>query len=253
MLLERPGEVVTREEIQKRLWPADTFVDFDRGLNRATNRPRESLGDDADSPRFIETLPRRGYRSIAPVDKLHESGRVAEPMSRPGDIVPTSRSQRWPGFNRAGPRMGWAIAILGIALLTFGGWFTFFRPWDRAVESVAVLPFSNGSPDSSAEYLSDGITESLINNLSQLPNLRVMARSTVFRYKGKDTDPQKIGNELHVEAVLSGRLLQQGNMLIIQTELKQARSSGVASSTAMRTTFLLSKTSFPRRSQRSCG
>jgi DNA-binding winged helix-turn-helix (wHTH) protein/TolB-like protein len=253
MLLERPGEVVTREEIQKRLWPADTFVDFDRGLNRATNRPRESLGDDADSPRFIETLPRRGYRFIAPVDKLHESGRVAEPMSRPGDIVPTSRSQRWPGFNRAGPRMGWAIAILGIALLTFGGWFTFFRPWDRAVESVAVLPFSNGSPDSSAEYLSDGITESLINNLSQLPNLRVMARSTVFRYKGKDTDPQKIGNELHVEAVLSGRLLQQGNMLIIQTELKQARSSGVASSTAMRTTFLLSKTSFPRRSQRSCG
>src|SRR5580704_16544646 len=67
MLLEHPGEVVTREEIQKRLWPADTFVDFDRGLNRATNRLREALGDEADSTRFIETLPRRGYRFIAPV------------------------------------------------------------------------------------------------------------------------------------------------------------------------------------------
>ena len=121
MLLERPGEVVTREEIQKRLWPADTFVDFERGLNRATNRLRESLGDDADSPRFIETLPRRGYRFIAQVDKLHESGRVAELMSRQGDTVPTSRSPHPPGFNRARPRIGLAIAIVGIALVTLGG------------------------------------------------------------------------------------------------------------------------------------
>ena len=224
MLLERPGEVVTREEIQKRLWPADTFVDFDRGLNRATNRLRESLGDDADSPRFIETLPRRGYRFIAQVDKLHESGRVAELMSQQGDTVSTSRSPHSPGFNRAGPRIGLAIAIVGIALLTLGGWFAFFRPRDRAIESVAVLPFSNGGSDSDAEYLSDGITESLINNLSQLPNLRVMARSTVFRYKGKDTDPQKIGNDLHVEAVLSGRLLQQGKMLIIQADLVDVKT-----------------------------
>ena len=89
---------------------------------------------------------------------------------------------------------------------------------------MAVLPFSNGSSDSNAEYLSDGITESLINNLSQLPNLRVMACSTVFRYRGKDTDPQKIGNDLHVEAVLSGRLLQQGNMLIIHAELMDVKT-----------------------------
>src|SRR5580700_8467317 len=80
MLLERPGGVVTREEIQKRLWPGDTFVDFDRGLNRAANRLRESLGDEADSPRFIETLPRRGYRFIAPVVKLDEGGHVEEPV-----------------------------------------------------------------------------------------------------------------------------------------------------------------------------
>jgi TolB-like protein/Tfp pilus assembly protein PilF len=89
---------------------------------------------------------------------------------------------------------------------------------------VAVLPFANGSSDSNADYLSDGITESLINNLSQLPNLHVMARSTVFRYKGKDADPQTVGNDLHVRAVLSGRLLQQGNTLIVQAELMDVRT-----------------------------
>jgi TolB-like protein/DNA-binding winged helix-turn-helix (wHTH) protein/Tfp pilus assembly protein PilF len=224
MLLERPGEVVTREEIQKRLWPADTFVDFDRGLNRATNRLRESLGDEADSPRFIETLPRRGYRFIAPVAKLDESGHVAELVSPQAEAVPANGSPRSPGFDRVRLRIGFLIAIVAIALLTVAAWFAFFRPRDGAIESVAVLPFSNGSSDSNAEYLSDGITESIINNLSQLPNLRVMARSTVFRYKAKDADPQKIGNDLHVQAVLSGRLLQQGNVLIIQVELMDVKT-----------------------------
>ncbi len=224
MLLEHPGEVVTREEIQKRLWPADTFVDFDRGLNRATNRLRESLGDEADSPRFIETLPRRGYRFIAPVTKWDESGHVAEQLPPRADAVPANGGPHSPRFDRARLRIGFLIATVAIALLTLAAWFGFFRPRAGAIESVAVLPFSNDSSDSNAEYLSDGITESLINNLSQLPNLRVMARSTVFRYKAKDTDPQKIGNDLHVQAVLSGRLLQQGNVLIIQAELMDVKT-----------------------------
>ena len=224
MLLEHPGEVVTREEIQKRLWPADTFVDFDRGLNRATNRLRESLGDDAESPRFIETLPRRGYRFIAPVVKSDESGHVAELVPPQADTVPTNGSPYSPGYDRVRLRIGFVTALVAIALLTVAAWFAFFRPRHGAIESVAVLPFSNGSSDSNAEYLSDGITESLINNLSQLPNLRVMARSTVFRYKANDADPQKIGNDLHVQAVLSGRLLQQGNVLIIQAELMDVKT-----------------------------
>jgi Tol biopolymer transport system component/DNA-binding winged helix-turn-helix (wHTH) protein len=124
MLLERPGEVVTREEIQKRLWPADTFVDFDRGLNRATNRLRESLGDDADSPRFIETLPRRGYRFIAQVDKLHESGRVAELMLQQ-DEIPWRVPAVLPWW-RSKPALGLGGLILVCMVLAAG-----FHWWHR--------------------------------------------------------------------------------------------------------------------------
>ena len=224
MLLECSGEVVTREEIQKRLWPTDTFVDFDRGLNRATNRLRESIGDEAGNPRFIETLPRRGYRFIGQIEKLDGGRNTAELVSGQDDAVSTNRSRHLPSFGRARARIGFAIAIIILGLLALAAWFFFLRPRDGAIQSVAVLPFINASADSNVEYLSDGITESLINNLSQLPNLRVMARSTVFRYKGKDIDPQKIGNDLNVQAVLSGRLLQQGNVLVIQAELMDVKT-----------------------------
>jgi len=222
LLLECPGEVVTREELQKRLWPTDTFVDFDRGLNRATNRLRESLGDEADNPRFIETLPRRGYRFIGQVEKGDEGGSPPELVSGQDSAAPADRNSQSPNFDWARAQIGFVIAIIGLGLLAAG--FFFLRPRDGAIQSLAVLPFVNASSDSNAEYFSDGITESLINNLSQLPNLRVMARSTVFRYKGKDTDPQKIGNDLRVQAVLSGRLLQQGSVLIIQAELMDVKT-----------------------------
>ena len=107
-----------------------------------------------------------------------------------------------------------------------GKGYRFFAPVNavpvsrpEGIESIAVLPFANESSDPDAEYLSDGITESLISNLSQICSLRVIARSTVFRYRGKDTDPQKAGNDLHVRAVVSGRLLQHGSTLIVRVEL----------------------------------
>ncbi len=116
----------------------------------------------------------------------------------------------------------WRLAAGGIALaalLVLVAWFTLFRGRGEAIDSVAVLPFVNVSADPQTEYLSDGITESVINNLSQLRSLRVMARSTVFRYKGKEADPQKVGQELHVGAVLTGRLQERGDTLVIQAEL----------------------------------
>jgi len=166
-LLERNGEVVTREELRTKLWPSDTFVDFDHGLNAAVNKLRTALGDSADSSRYVETLLGRGYRFVAPIlPSLRVSPRHHEP-----------------------------------------------------IESVAVLPFSNGGIDADAEYLSDGITEGVINSLSQILNLRVIARSTAFRYRHTEIDPQKAGSDLHVRAVVVGKLLQRGNTVIVQAEL----------------------------------
>src|SRR6202166_3459207 len=218
LLLQRPGEVVSREELRSQIWGSDTFFDFDNGLNTSINKLREALGDSADTPRFIETMPRRGYRFIAPVERLDDTGRSAERISRQGHTVVT---------NRNSPRRKSFLAASGVALvaaLALAIWLAFFRTKADVIDSLAVLPLASDNSDPGAEYLSDGITESLINNLSQIPNLRVMARSTVFRYKGNDADPQKAGNGLHVHAVLSGRLLQHGDTLIVRTELMDVRT-----------------------------
>ena len=174
-LLNCPGELVTREELQRELWPADTFVNFEQSLNAAVKRLRHALGDSPDNSRFVETLARRGYRFIAPV-------------SYPAD-APVSQQAPSP-----------------------------------AVGSLAVLPFENAETDPGTEYLADGITETLINQLSRLACLRVMARSTVFRYKDKALDPRAIGRKLGVDAVLIGRVLQRGDALLVGTELVEVQN-----------------------------
>jgi TolB-like protein/Flp pilus assembly protein TadD len=173
LLLEKAGEIVTREELRHKLWP-DTFVGFDRGLNTAMNSLRRALGDSSANPRFVETLARRGYRFVAPV----------EPFSPPGQVVARAT---------------------------------------EIIDSVAVLPFQNVSGNPSIEYLGDGITETLIDALSQLPEIRVMARSTVFRYKGKEVDPQTVGRELNVGAVVTGTVMQGSGTLSVNAELVDAR------------------------------
>jgi TolB-like protein/DNA-binding winged helix-turn-helix (wHTH) protein/tetratricopeptide (TPR) repeat protein len=164
MLLEQPGETVTRGELQKKLWPADTFVDFEQGLNNAMNRLRAALDDNAETPRFIETLPRRGYRFVGPLQ-----GRRT------------------------------------------------FRP--KAMDSLVVLPFVNESGDPDADYLGQGIAESIINALSQIRKLRVVPCATTFHFRGPEANPQAVANALNVRAVLTGRVLQRGESLIISAEL----------------------------------
>jgi TolB-like protein/DNA-binding winged helix-turn-helix (wHTH) protein/Tfp pilus assembly protein PilF len=205
LLLERPGEIVSREELRQKLWPTDVFVDFDQGLNKAINKLRDALGDSAENPRFIETIPRRGYRFIAPVSA---AGHAAPPAAPP---LPASLGWRNP-YTVA------AILVVGVGV-ALGGLFL-WREWRRPpADSLAIMPLSNGSTAASLDYLGDGITESIINNLSQLPNLRVMARSTVFHYKGKEIDPRTVGRELGVHSVLSGRVTQVGDQLVISVEL----------------------------------
>ena len=223
------GLVVYEMATGTRAFSGDTSAALYEGILNRTAVPARVLNPEL-PPRLEEIIKKSlekdreaRYQSAAEIcadlkglKRDTDSGRAA-PLS---EVVPTSRAKPW--WHRMPALLGGGLALT--ALLTLGAWFAFFRPQGGAIESMAVLPFSNGSSDSNAEYLSDGITEGLINNLSQLPNLRVMARSTVFRYKGKDADPQKAGNDLHVHAVLSGRLLQQGNTLIVQAELMDVRT-----------------------------
>jgi TolB-like protein/tetratricopeptide (TPR) repeat protein len=174
-LLQRPGELVTREELRQALWPADTHVNFDQSLNAAMKRLRYALGDSPEKPVFIETMSRRGYRFIAP------AGASAEPSHAPTPSV-------------------------------------------QVVHSIAVLPFENTTADPDADYLVDGLTEAIINALSRLPALRVLARSTVFRYRGKLLDCRTLGRKLSVGAVLVGRVSQRGDQLIVGIELVEVQS-----------------------------
>jgi TolB-like protein/Flp pilus assembly protein TadD len=148
---------------------------------------------------------------------LHRVKRDADSaqVARLSAIVPSTKAgPSWPR-KRVLTAGGVAVAVL----LVLATWFTVFRGQSQAIDSVAVLPFVNASGDPDMEFLSDGMTENLISNLSQLPSLRVIARSTMFRYKGNDADPQKVGQDLRVRAVLSGRLLRRGDTLMIQAEL----------------------------------
>jgi TolB-like protein/DNA-binding winged helix-turn-helix (wHTH) protein/Flp pilus assembly protein TadD len=217
ILLEHAGAVVTRDELQKRLWP-DTFVDVDHNLNTAINKIREVLGDSAENPRFVETLPRRGYRFVGALQQT--------PFSAPahsadmagfniGSVTP-KRQRTW--RSRVGLATATAIALA--AFLASINWL--HRRTGRGgetIDSVAVLPFVHSSADPNTEYLSDGITESLINSLSQLPQLKVKSRDSVFRYKGKETDPQTVGRQLGVRAVFEGRITQHGDVMAISAEL----------------------------------
>lgn len=201
MLLERPGEVVTREELRERLWPAE-FVDFDHSLNAAIRKLRTALDDAADNPRFIETLARRGYRFIAPVSWSSDRV-VAQPPSP-----------------RRLPLIGVAIAAL-VVIVAVVLVRQRMAPAHETVSAIAVLPFTN--QDARTEYVSDGLTEILIDQLSRLPDLRVMARTSVFRFKGKTMDPKSAGNELKVAAVVVGNVRPEPDGYAIHVELVDVR------------------------------
>jgi len=203
MLLERPGETVTREELQRRLWSADTFVDFDHSLNSAIKKLREALGDRPESPRFIETLHRRGYRFIAPVEAL-EKDRNLRYQHASDMCTDLQRLKRDMDSARVAVIASTSDSISRLP---------------RSFDSLAVLPLINASGDPETEYLSDGITESIINLLSQFPNLRVIPRTSAFRYKGREADLKTVGRDLKVRTVLTGKMIQRGDRLVVQTEL----------------------------------
>lgn len=222
MLLERPGEVVTREEIQKRLWPGDTVVEFEHSINAAIRRLRVALGDTADKPHFVETLAKRGYRFIGTLSQPN----LGEPQEETAESAIFTRAERRqadaPRRLTDHFRPSFMAGLILVVVLAAAGTYWLARRenrGDQAIRSLAILPFTNASGDPDAEYLSDGITEHLINRLSRLEPLRLAARSMAFRYKGRQTSPQSAGRELKVEAVVTGRTLLRGQSINIQVEL----------------------------------
>ncbi len=213
MLLERPGEVVTREELRKKLWPAQTFVDFDRGLNKAINRLREALGDDADNPRFIETLPQRGYRFIAPVEAQLD---LRVQPSEGSGLATTSSARRW--------LLASAVMVLAIPLLTFGLLRDRLLPRTAPrIESVAVLPLQNLSAEPGQEYFTDGMTDELITQLAKIGSVRVISRTSSMQYKGVRRSLPAVARELNVDAIVEGTVLRSGERVRITAQLIRAR------------------------------
>lgn len=237
ILLERPGELVTREDLRARLWPADTFVDFDHGVNTSVNRLREVLGDSAENPRFIETVPRKGYRFIAPVDVLPLRDHLPiqpEPVTAPVTLPAEAESERQgsdslgtgvvPGKRRL-LLVAAAVALIASVIIAWR-----VTPGFRATPSVpmrlAVLPFENLSGDPDQDFLSDGFTEELIAELGALEpeHLGVIARTTSMRYKKTSKDVGQIRAELGVDYVLEGSVRRAGDRLRITAQLVETKT-----------------------------
>ena len=234
VLLSRAGEIVTRDEIRSKLWPADTFVDFEHGLNTSVKKLRQVLCDSAEAPRYIETEPRLGYRFIAPVEVVEQKTKSpidieAARVHPPGAGVPPQ-----PGES---PNSNWRILWFGLALaLLFAGiWFV--RSYRRMpssvgssampataslakrINSVAVLPFENLSNAPGQEYFTDGMTDELINDLAQSNGLRVISRTSVMHYKGGRKTVPQIGRELGVDALVEGTVERVGDRVRIRVQL----------------------------------
>jgi len=227
ILLEKPGQIVTRNELRARVWPANTYVEFDQGLYSAMGRLRETLGDSSESPRFVETLPRRGYRFIAPITEsapIAENARIAEPDLRVEKGIPkaANRLRRFAVSIVAG-LLGGAL-LLGVFLgFDIAGAREWLRRYsNRPIHSIAVLPLENLSGDPGQDYFADGMTDELITNLAQLSGVRVISRTSIMQYKDtKKTLPQ-IGRELNVDAVVEGSVVRSGNRVRITAQLVDA-------------------------------
>lgn len=213
LLVENPGEVVTREELRSKLWPADTFVDFEHGLNNAINRLREALGDSAENPRFIETLPKRGYRFIARLENVLPSTPVVTPAAEP----------------TAQPRktllaVAAVVTLVLLLALIFSNRERFQDRSTGTLRKIAVLPLANLTGDRGQDYLADGLADALIAELAQVSELVVTSRTSTMRYKDARIPVSQIARELKVDAVVEGSLKRSGNHLTVTVQLIEASS-----------------------------
>jgi TolB-like protein/DNA-binding winged helix-turn-helix (wHTH) protein/Flp pilus assembly protein TadD len=222
ILLEKPGQLVTREELQRRLWPSDTFVEFDKGIYNAIKRLRETLSDDAETPRYIETIPRRGYRFIAPVNRKGTVDMVAQEAP----AAPTTAAAPRP-WRRSNALKFVAAFTVGVLLLgvPLGLSSSRIRQWlslgsgAPAIHSLAVLPLQNLSNDPAQEYFSDGMTDALITDLAQIGSLKVISRTSAMQYKQTKKSLPEIARELNVDGIIEGTVQRSGDRVRITAQL----------------------------------
>ena len=213
-LVNHNGKVLEKDELMSAIWP-DTIVE-ENNLNKNISVLRQVLGEKPGAHRFIVTVPGKGYKFVADVRTIS-----VEKIPETSDSKPRreGRSSKRSAFAAAG-----VIAALAIAVLAFG--YSYFNN-QRQIDSIAVMPFVNESGNPELEYLSDGLTGNLIESLSKVPGLEVKALSTVVRYKGANSDARRIGQELNVEAVLFGHLIETGEDLTLQVELVDSRGNNL--------------------------
>lgn len=253
-LLEHAGEVVTRDEIRQKLWACDTFVDFEHGLNTSIKKVRRVLCDSASEPRYIETLPRLGYRFIAPLEATAKNGQETvaadspqfENLERKPAPVPEASAATSLGTQseiaKSGPAslapwpFSLAFAVLaGAVLLASVGSIRSLRSFaevlnsgggaaPKTYDSLAVLPLQSLSGDASQEYFADGITDEIITNFAQVGNLRVISRTSAMRYKNTSKPTQQIGKELGVDALVEGTVERVGSRVRVRVQLIDAAS-----------------------------
>jgi TolB-like protein/DNA-binding winged helix-turn-helix (wHTH) protein/Tfp pilus assembly protein PilF len=244
ILLEHRGEMVTRDELQRRLWPSDTFVDFDHSLNTAVMRLREALSDSSENPRFIETLPRRGYRFVAPVDEkalppsdsaLTQSGEVVLPHAPHSNessaitsllLEPTPTPAKSTGRISRPRLMVLTPFVFAMILAGALGVRYLVRPTaatapPNQLTSLVVLPFENLSADKDQAYFADGMTDELIAHLAKIRSLRVISRTSSMEYKGTHKTLSQIARDLNVDSVVEGTVLRSGDRVRITAELVQ--------------------------------
>ncbi len=248
ILLQHPNEVVTREELRTQLWPADIFIDFDNSLNTVIAKVRRALNDSAENPRFIETVGRRGYRFMAPVESSapDDDQRVyaVTPAAQGAssvivlDLPKAAASEhaagpglaRKPQTHRTAVRYTFLIAgaLVAIAVLlvglNVGGLRDRFLPGSSSgpIKSLAVLPLENLSGDKEQDYFAEGMTDELTTNLAKIRSLRVISRTTMMQYREAHKSLPQIAEELHVDAVVEGSVVRSGGTVRITAQLIDA-------------------------------
>src|SRR5689334_17362930 len=220
ILVQESGKLVTREELRKHLWSAETFVDFDHSLHNAIARIREALGDSPESPRYIETLPRRGYRFIAAVEEVKEDAAAEEnekDTEQPYEVDLNQTNKK--------SKVRWIVALsacMAVGVVGWTAWTLVKKKTTPATRSIAVLPLQDLSTQAGEGYFADAMTEELITELSHIQALRVISHTSVREYKATNKHLPQIARELGVDDIVEGSVTHDGDQVRVTVQLLDA-------------------------------